>query len=315
MSHLSLRAEGVSYAYPSGVEPLTDATIDIPPASRVAILGANGSGKTTLLKILAGSLRATRGIVEVDGVPLRHDRRGLRRHRQSVQLVLQDPDDQLFSADVAHDVAFGPANLGLERAEISERVAEALDLLSIESLSSRPTHELSYGERKRVTIAGAMAMRPCVLLLDEPSAGLDPAGIEEMFRALGRLEEKQTTVVLSTHDTALAFEWADSVAVVQGGKVWQGDPDRLLRDGDLMAAARLRPPWLIDLWDHLRTLGVELPRSVPRNTGECAKQISETLLPRVTSIQSPSAPEWDSKVDRHASIPADLSSSAPAVRR
>ncbi|UYF97209.1 ATP-binding cassette domain-containing protein (plasmid) [Rhodococcus aetherivorans] len=298
-----MRAGGISYAYPSGVEPLTNATIDIPPASRVAILGANGSGKTTLLKILAGSLKPTGGTVEVDGVPLRHDRRGLRRHRQSVQLVLQDPDDQLFSADVAHDVAFGPANLGLERTEISERVAEALDLLSIEALASRPTHELSYGERKRVTIAGAMAMRPCVLLLDEPSAGLDPAGIEEMFLALGRLEQKQTTVVLSTHDTALAFEWADSVAVVQGGNVRQGAPDRVLRDADLMTAARLRPPWLIDLWDKLHTLGAGLPRSVPRNTGECARQISEILLSRNAFQKSYSAPERTSEMDRPASVP------------
>ncbi|MCW3469602.1 energy-coupling factor ABC transporter ATP-binding protein [Rhodococcus pyridinivorans] len=291
MSHLSLCAKGISYSYPSGTEPLAGATIDIPPASRVAILGANGSGKTTLLKILAGSLEPTSGTVEVDGVPLRHTRRGLRRHRQDVQLVLQDPDDQLFSADVAHDVAFGPANLGLNRSEISERVAEALDLLSIEPLADRPTHELSYGERKRVTIAGAMAMRPCVLLLDEPSAGLDPAGVEEMFQALDKLEKNHTTVVLSTHDTALAYEWADSVAVVHGGAVRQGPPDEILRDGNVMTAARLRPPWLIELWDRLHAREVELPRSVPRNTDECAQHIAELLQSRNTAWQLQFTPE------------------------
>ncbi len=273
-------ARHIEFAYHRGARPLVDASIDIPAASRVAILGANGSGKTTLLRVLAGSLKPVRGTVEVGGVELRHNRSGLRAHRQAVQLVLQNPDDQLFSADVAHDVAFGPVNLGLDRTQVGERVAESLQLLSIEALAARPTHELSYGERKRVAMAGAMAMRPCVLLLDEPTAGLDPAGVDEMFRALDRLEEHGTTVVLSTHDTTMALEWSNSVAVVSGGRVRQGEPHRLLSDADLMSAARLRPPWLIQLIDCLSAEGIEIPsQDGLQGVEDLAKQIVALLGP------------------------------------
>lgn len=278
MSHLSLSAKGVGYAYHSEIEPLIDVALDIAPASRVALLGANGSGKTTLLRILAGSLTPSRGAIEVDHKPLRHDRRGLRAHRQTVQLVLQNPDDQLFSADVAHDIAFGPANLGLSRAAISERVDEALALLSIEKLANRPTHELSYGERKRVTIAGAMAMRPCVLMLDEPTAGLDPAGVEEMFIALERLERNGTTVVLSTHDTALALEWANNVAILEAGTIRQGDPRQLLGQSLLLAAARLRAPWPVELRNSLTDRGIELPiPHVPRSVDEFSEALARLM--------------------------------------
>ncbi|MBW4818791.1 energy-coupling factor ABC transporter ATP-binding protein [Rhodococcus qingshengii] len=279
MSHRSLCGRGLAFSYLSDIVPLVDVDLSIAPATRVALLGANGSGKTTLLRILAGSLKPARGLVEVDGVPLRHDRTGLRAHRQTVQLVLQNPDDQLFSADVAHDIAFGPANLGLDRTEIRERVRDAMTLLSIASLADRPTHELSYGERKRVTIAGAMAMRPCVLLLDEPTAGLDPAGVEEMFAALERLEAGGTTVVLSTHDTALAFGWADSVAVLQGGTVVQGTPVETFHQRDLLEQARLRAPWPIELMDELRRRGFDQqPTTVPRDAAEFAHWILDTVV-------------------------------------
>ncbi len=279
MSHSTLAGNGLRFSFPSGVQPLVDATITIGPASRVAILGANGSGKTTLLRMLAGSLEPTHGSVIVDGEELRFTRKGLLRHRQTVQLVMQNPDDQLFSADVKHDIAFGPANLGLSRAQIAERVDESMQLLSIDRLADRPTHELSYGERKRVTIAGAMAMRPCVLLLDEPTAGLDPAGVEELFAALLALEKHETTVVLSTHDTALALDWSDSVAVVDGGRITQGDARDVLCENEFVASARLVPPWPLDLRDRLHELGVQIPSGVvPRNAEEFARVISQSMV-------------------------------------
>nr|WP_256938762.1 ABC transporter ATP-binding protein [Rhodococcus qingshengii] len=278
MTHLSLAAREIGYSYHSKMQGLTSVDIDIPSASRIALLGANGSGKTTLLRILAGSLEPDRGTVDVDGHRLRYTRGALRCHRQAVQLVLQDPDDQLFSADVVHEVAFGPANLGLTHQEILGRVEEALNLLSIEHLADRPTHELSYGEKKRVTIAGAMAMRPCILLLDEPTAGLDPAGVEELFRALQKLENNDTTVVLSTHDTAIALEWADSVAILRNGVIAQGDPLALLGQSDLLASARLRPPWQIALLDALRTKGVRIPSTAgPRSTAEFSQLIAHLI--------------------------------------
>ena len=173
------------------------------------------------------------------------DRADLRAHRQVVQLVAQNPDDQLFAADVFRDVSFGPLNLGLAEHEVRERVAEALAVLSIEDLAERPIHELSYGQRKRVTIAGALAMQPCVMLLDEPTAGLDPQGVDEMVGALESLLRAHTTVVISTHDVEFALGWADSVAVLVDGRVRHGAPNALLSDAGLVAAARLRQPLVL----------------------------------------------------------------------
>lgn len=247
MSHRSLSATAVNISYPGTGPVLQQADLHVRPATRLALLGANGSGKTTMLRCLAGSLVPDGGYVLLDDAPITYDRKGLRRHRQEVQLVLQDPDDQLFSADVFQDVSFGPMNLGLGTAEVRDRVDEALSLLGIEHLRRRPTHQLSYGERKRVATAGAVAMRPCVLLLDEPTAGLDPAAVDELLEALHRLEEHDTTVVLSTHDVSLALAWADSVAVAHDRRIVQGDPVELLGDAALLAAARLRLPWSLEL--------------------------------------------------------------------
>ncbi|TYP80595.1 cobalamin biosynthesis protein [Blastococcus xanthinilyticus] len=265
MSHRALGAAGLVVGYDRGRPVLDGARLSVPPGRRLAVLGANGSGKTTLLRCLSGALRPAAGTVTVDGRPLEHSRAGLRAHRQVVQLVLQDPDDQLFSASVAQDVSFGPLNLGLDEAAVRERVAEALALLAVEHLAARPTHQLSYGERKRVAIAGAVAMRPCVLLLDEPTAGLDPSAVAGTLAALTRLQEHDSTVVMSTHDVDLALRWADSVAVVVDRAVVQGSPAVVLGDGALLARARLARPWALEVGARLRDLGLLPPGPLPRD--------------------------------------------------
>jgi cobalt/nickel transport system ATP-binding protein len=265
VSHRTLSAQGLVVGYERGRPVLDGAALTVPAGRRLALLGANGSGKTTLLRCLSGALKPTAGAVTVDGVPLEHSRRGLRAHRQEVQLVLQDPDDQLFSASVAQDVSFGPLNLGLAEQEVRDRVAEALTLLAVDSLAGRPTHQLSYGERKRVAIAGAVAMRPCVLLLDEPTAGLDTSAVAEALAALARLQQHDSTVVMSTHDVDLALRWADEVAVVVDRAVVQGAPEDVLGDDALLARARLGRPWALTLGARLRELGL-LPRGIlPRD--------------------------------------------------
>jgi cobalt/nickel transport system ATP-binding protein len=265
VSHRTLSAQGLVVGYERGRPVLDGAALTVPAGRRLALLGANGSGKTTLLRCLSGALKPTAGAVTVDGVPLEHSRRGLRAHRQEVQLVLQDPDDQLFSASVAQDVSFGPLNLGLAEQEVRDRVAEALTLLAVDSLADRPTHQLSYGERKRVAIAGAVAMRPCVLLLDEPTAGLDPSAVAEALAALARLQQHDSTVVMSTHDVDLALRWADEVAVVVDRAVVQGAPEDVLGDDALLARARLGRPWALTLGARLHELGL-LPRGIlPRD--------------------------------------------------
>jgi cobalt/nickel transport system ATP-binding protein len=265
MSHRTLTAEGLVVGYERGRPVLDGATLTVPAGRRLALLGANGSGKTTLLRCLSGALKPTAGAVTVDGVPVEHTRRGLRAHRQEVQLVLQDPDDQLFSASVAQDVSFGPLNLGLPEDDVRARVAESLSLLAVGSLAGRPTHQLSFGERKRVAIAGAVAMRPCVLLLDEPTAGLDPSAVAETLAALARLQEHDSTVIMSTHDVDLALRWADEVAVVVDRIVVQGAPQDVLGDDALLARARLERPWTLTVGARLRDLGLLSGPALPRD--------------------------------------------------
>jgi cobalt/nickel transport system ATP-binding protein len=230
-----------------GYEPdrpvLDGADIALHAGRRVAVLGPNGGGKTTLFRLLVGALAPAAGQVLLHGQPIRRTRRGLTALRMQVQLVLQDPDDQLFAATVAQDVSFGPLNLGLDPAAVHERVQAALTALGLVEVADRPPHLLSFGQRKRAAIAGAVAMAPRLLILDEPTAGLDPAGVEELLETLAALEAGGTTTALATHDVDLALRWADEVAVVAAGRVVAGPAGAVLADAALLRSARLGPAW------------------------------------------------------------------------
>lgn len=243
----ALSAVGVHAGYPGQPDVLRGVELTITAGSRLALLGANGSGKTTLLRCLSGAHQVSAGAITYQGHPLQYNRSGLRAFRQQVQLVLQDPDDQLFSADVYQDVSFGPMNLGLPEQEVRDRVEYCLRILALSELAARPIHQLSGGQRKRVALAGAIAMQPQLLLLDEPTAGLDHAAVTEMLAALDSLEAAGTTMVLSTHDVDFAWQWADQVAVVLNGQVQTGPAGQLLSDADLLTAARLDLPWVVEL--------------------------------------------------------------------
>ena len=211
--------------------------------SRLAILGANGAGKSTLLLHLNGTLRPSSGELFLDGSRFDYSRRGLTTLRQHVGLVLQEPDDQLFAGTVRQDISFGPLNLGLSEAEASARVEAALEAMDLTTLADLPPHQLSHGQRKRAAIAGALAMRPRLLVLDEPTAGLDPRGIEELAHQLDLLHARGIALVLTTHDIDFAHRWAREVAIVQEGRiVVQGAPDPILGDARLMHTAGLRLP-------------------------------------------------------------------------
>lgn len=255
-----LEAQALRYDYAGGIEALRGLDLAVGRGRKLALLGPNGCGKTTLFLHLNGTLKPRGGRVLLDGSPAGYDRRSLRDWRSRVALVLQDPDDQIFAATVERDVAFGPLNLGLSDAEVRERVGSALDALGISSLAARPTHMLSFGQKRRVAIAGALAMRPEVLLMDEPTAGLDADGVTRLMAALGSVAALGTTLVLSTHDVDLAYAWADEVAVFDNGStVAQGPAADVLADAGTLAKARLQTPLLVDL---ARAMG--LPKPWPR---------------------------------------------------
>ncbi|MFH9728146.1 energy-coupling factor ABC transporter ATP-binding protein [Streptomyces sp. NPDC017254] len=244
------------FAYEDGPAVLSGVDFAVAEGRSVALLGRNGSGKTTLLRLLSGGLRGGSGALLLDGAEVAYDRKGLTRLRTTVQLVVQDPDDQLFAASIAQDVSFGPMNLGLTEEEVRLRVREALEALDITALADRPTHLLSYGQRKRAAIAGAVAMRPRVLIMDEPTAGLDPHGQERLLDALQRLRETGTTVLMATHDVDLALRWADEAAVLAPSGLRTGPVAELLADDALLEEARLRRPWGTTVARLLRTQGL-----------------------------------------------------------
>ncbi|MEO5329119.1 MAG: ATP-binding cassette domain-containing protein [Magnetococcus sp. THC-1_WYH] len=264
-----LEADGLTYAFPGGVAALCGLNLSVARGRRLAILGPNGSGKTTLLMHLNGTLRPTSGRVLLDGQPVGYSRSALTAWRSRVGLALQDADDQLFAASVFEDVSFGPLNMGLGDAEAKERVIEALRVMNIGDLADRPTHMLSGGQKKRVAIAGVVAMRPEVLLLDEPTSGLDHHASVHLLSVLRKISEAGTTLVFTTHDVDLAYSLADDVALFNGGKVVASGPsETILADGRALGSAHLNPPILLQLALKARDLGwlgagESLPRKLP----------------------------------------------------
>jgi cobalt/nickel transport system ATP-binding protein len=264
-----LEAEQVTFAYPDGTTALRNLSVRLPRNRRVAILGANGSGKSTLFLTLNGILRPAAGCVLLGGQPVRYDRAGLNDLRRRVGLVFQDPDSQLFAASVRQDISFGPINLGLSNAEVRARVEAAVHDTQIEDLADRPTHLLSYGQKKRVAIAGVLAMDPEVIVADEPTAGLDPEMTARLLDLLNRLHADGRTIVISTHDVELALAWADDVLVMRKGElVGAGAPERVFADAELLRSARLLPPIVLDTFARLQAAGF-LPDGVtPPRTSE-----------------------------------------------
>lgn len=241
-----LEARRLCFAYPDRADALVGASLGIRAGVRLALLGANGAGKSTLLLHLNGTLRPRAGELLHAGHPVRYTRTDLNRLRQEVAIVLQDPDDQLFAGTVRQDVAFGPLNLGLGQEEARARVETALAVMGITDLGDLPPHQLSHGQRKRAAIAGALAMHPRILALDEPTAGLDPDGVDALLDQLEALHRLGVALIVSTHDVNFACGWATEVAIMQRGAiVGTGVPSEVMTDAALMRRTGLRVPAMI----------------------------------------------------------------------
>ena len=238
----SLLVEDVAFAYPDGHQALFGVDLRIEPGERVALLGPNGAGKTTLVLHLNGILRPGRGAISVAGLPV--TKATLREIRSRVGIVFQDPDDQLFMPTVGEDVAFGPRNLGLPEPEVASRVAAALAQVGMAGYADRPPHHLSFGQRRRVAVATVLSMDPEILVLDEPSSNLDPAGRRELAEVLQALP---VTLLMVTHDLPYALQLCPRSVVLDGGTVVADGPTReLLTDAGMLAAHRLELPYGFD---------------------------------------------------------------------
>ena len=240
----SLAVRGVRYAYPDGHVALHGVDLTVARGERVALLGPNGAGKTTLVLHLNGVLTATEGGITVGGLAVSPDRSTLAEIRRRVGIVFQDPDDQLFLPTVAEDVAFGPANLGLRGTELAARVDEALAAVGMSEHRDRAPHHLSFGQRRRVAVATVLAMRPEILVLDEPSSNLDPAARRELAAILRALP---VTLLMVTHDLPYAFELCDRSVILDAGRiVADGPTPEILGDEQLLARHRLELPYLFN---------------------------------------------------------------------
>ena len=237
-----LEARLLTFRHHGGAGGLNGVSLSLARGRRTALLGPNGAGKSTLLQHLNGLLAPERGDVWLDGRRLTRDAVTLAKWRRAVGLVFQHPDDQLFGPTVLADVAMGPRNLGLDDTMADDRARGALAELDLLHLAARPVHALSAGEKRRVALAGVIAMQPAVLLLDEPTAGLDAEAEGRLLDALERLASAGVALLMATHDVELAREWADDVLVlVDGAPVLHGPIETLTPT--VMVQSRLRRTW------------------------------------------------------------------------
>jgi cobalt/nickel transport system ATP-binding protein len=253
-----IETHGLEYVYPDGTRALRGIDMSIEKKGKIAIVGPNGAGKSTLLLHFNGTLEPTAGSVLIDGNPIKYQESSLREVRRKVGIVFQDPDDQLFAPTVRQDVSYGPINLGLPRDVVEERVEWALKSVGMEGFEDKPPHFLSGGQKKRVAIAGILAMEPEVIVLDEPTSNLDPRGSEEVVNILDELNaELGTTIVISSHSMDLVARWAENAFVIHGGRLLgEGAPEELFNDKEVLRAATLRPPTVLRVYREMGCRGI-----------------------------------------------------------
>ena len=279
---IMLKVEGLRYRYPDGTNALNGVNIDVAKGEFLAILGANGSGKTTLLKHLNGLLKPTVGSIILDGKKL-SELKPTEVFRK-VGMVFQDPNDQLLAPSVEEDVAFGPLNLNLKYDEIMSRVMNALELVEMEKCAKKTIYSLSYGQRKRICIAGILAMEPEVLVLDEPTSGLDPDGVKSVMKLLKDLNERRgITTIIATNSVDLVPVYMSRVVIMDKGKVVkEGTPEEVFTDTKMLEDVKLELPQIAQLMEVLRNRDKlpinELPLTIEEARRELINFISPVTL-------------------------------------
>lgn len=272
-----LEASNVSFTYPGGIHALSDINLSIRKGEFVGILGANGSGKTTLLKLLNGLLKPTKGGLYLEQEDIKDmDRDAL---FSKICTCFQNPEHQLFSPTVAEDIAFGPRNLGLNKEEIQRKVDYAISAVGMPGFGHRTISSLSYGQKKRICLAGVLAMSPRIILLDEPTDSLDPQGVLEIMHLLKDLNtQKNITMIMSTHSIDLVPVFIDRVVVMHKGKIISdGVPQVVFSDSHSLHPVGLRLPEIGQLFEALKKedgLGID---GLPLTVGEARAELRGLL--------------------------------------
>lgn len=281
MTNIQLSTENLSFTYPDGTQALKNINIEIEKGEKVAIIGPNGAGKSTLFSHFNGLTEPTSGCVKIEGKPISFEKDELLKVRQKVGIVFQDPNDQLFAPTVKEDIAFGPMNLGLSYDEVEKRVEDALKMVGMENYEDKTPHHLSGGQQKRIAIAGIIAMKPELMILDEPTAGLDPDGVEKVLNIMNQLNEEGMTLIISSHDIDMISKYADKIFVLYNGEIIEsGNKNKIFSDMKLLKKAHLRTPITTEILYNLKESGLNVNTekiSVKDTYAEIikAKQINE----------------------------------------
>ena len=262
-----IKTQGLNYSYHNGQRALFDVNIAIKQGEKTAVIGSNGSGKSTLFLCLNGINKPQKGEVFFKGKKFDYSSKSLLNLRQSVGIVFQNPDDMIFSSSVRQDIAFGLLNMGFSNIQAEEKIKSISKFLNLESLLHKPVHELSGGEKKRVSLAGVMVMEPEVIILDEPGAYLDTLNAKTVYKIIDSLSQKGKTVIISSHNMDFVLNWADSVIVLKDGKVvFNGKTESLFLNNELLNFAGLDEPQIIKTYKILINKGI-IPKNspVPKN--------------------------------------------------
>ncbi len=269
MSKYLLEFQDVHYSYPMAESPTIDGlSFRLPTGKNTALIGQNGCGKSTLFLLADGLCQPSRGVIQLDQTPLTFDRTALNRWRQRVGLVFQDPEQQLVAPTVAADISYGLYNQGLLEAEVASKVIKTLADFNLEDLAMSPLQHLSLGQKKRVSIAGVMALQPELLLLDEPTAYLDPIQTRNLLTELESIAKLGTTLLIATHDLDFVYQWADWVLVMNEGRLlMEGATLEVFDRLQNMPGFELGMPLLWEMWQALSPQ-MQQQQAAPRSMAE-----------------------------------------------
>jgi cobalt/nickel transport system ATP-binding protein len=277
MVDIAIDIRDLKYVYPDGCVALDDVSIKVLMGERVAILGPNGAGKSTLLMLISGLLKPSKGSVHVLGMSVSENSYKI---RSSLGLVFQDPDDQLFCPTLWEDVTFGLLNMGLDEDEVVKRGKEALRSVGLDGYEERAPHHLSAGEKKKAAIATVLAMRPKILILDEPTANLDPKGKTELVKIINNLHKSQKiTLVVATHDVDFIPLVADRAYILNKRLIAEGNLEDLFSNSDMIREAGLEPPSVTRLFELLnQSIGFNDIKSLPLTIEQALYEIKRCFL-------------------------------------
>ena len=273
-----LEVKNIKYSYTKDYQALKGVSLKVEKGEMVALLGKNGAGKSTLFLHLNGIYEPDEGQVFIDGEELKYDKKSLLKFRQKVGIVFQNPDDQIFAPTVEEDVAFGPLNLDLPMEEVQKRVTESLARVGMSGFEKKAPHHLSGGQKKRVAIAGILAMKPKIMVLDEPTAGLDPQGVTDLSILLKELNDEGITIIISTHEVNLVPTYAKRVFVlVDGLLIAEGSPKEIFAQPEILEKANLEVPIVTELFQELEKEGFDMNNDYPLTIDEAKDKFLKLL--------------------------------------